>query len=700
MIGQRLQEILAELEGFNFQELLNITRDCFRQAHKEKGLLSCFEVVLDFNWNRGKESHVIGAEDVIPLLKNLSEEGGLCLAHISINPVVRYADASGVEQKFQLNEAKMSYSGAVQAHWKELRFKLVDGKEQTVSRNKLGPGCIVAQTQNGPLKVLSMSDNALSLVLGTDVVKLVENNEYMAERLPGVEAALYYDHDAFPARWQWLFIDDEIEGEETPWYRCHRSKREEISEGMEFVKNMGSIQEDPMVRILEIKDEKVTLLVRYFLHSEIVALDQPNREVVIWQKGKRSLKAKLYVPEPDKDESYRFQSDPIPEGSMVTYSLMKSGEQIHERRETKAIRMLPGQLRPENYNNHGKGVIYNWPYVWGFINGKMVVGMGNPKEDRDKCVFWGLLSPGRQYTFSIGEFRDWEKEDDGQVTIGWECEKVGLEITDGVLKSIPDQEELLLPEEVREIHHQALLSAPSLRKITIHSGVTQYSSALEEFHKKLHVKLDVAYEGALQQWFDSASCLAGHIGRLLIQGKEYDFYEAEDLVIPEGVSRIGKEFFCGSETLRSVVMPREVAEIGPQAFAFCSKLQRVKVLGPAAIGSSAFSYCSVLSDIHLEDGVVSLAEGCFDGLAKVESIFIPLSVETVGRICSQGNEDDHRRPKLYCAAPAKPSGWSEVWNLAYFDTQFGFGCGHDFYLPTYWGQERKTTHKSLQNSLL
>lgn len=683
MKEQRFQEILAELERYDFQVVLNMTRECFKE-HGHKELSSYFEVGLRFNWHQGEEHLTMEGDQIVTLLKSLPRERRMCLADILIKPIIEFEDATGKRLKFYQDASSIFYSGDVQPHWQELHCLIEEGTEQTFSRSSLAPGCIVASTPSGPLQVFSMSDATIALMLGTQVVKLQENHECMDECFPEVKAALFYNHDEYPALWQWLYID-ELDDGKTPWYGYHRSKKEDLSEGMEF---LALKEENLTLRILEIKEKSVKLFLRQFFHTETIVLDQPNKEVVIWQKEKRCLKATLRVPEPEKDESYHFQSDSIPEGCMVTYSVVKNGEQIHEHEETKVIRMLPGELRPKHYENHNRGVIYNWPIVWGFIDGKMVVGMGCPEKDYDKCVFWGVLTPGQQYTFPIGEFRDWTKEDEAQVTLRWECVKVDLEIKEGLLKSVPDQEEIVVPETVREIDFPALLSAPSLRKITIHSGVTSYSVAIREFNRKYPVKLDVAYEGSLQQWFDTASGLAGHIGHLFIQGKEYDFYETEDLVIPEGVSRIGEEFFSSSEVLRSVVLPEEVVEVDSRAFQFCDKLKSVKVLGPASIGYSAFSYCEALSDIYLADGVVSLAEGCFDGLKKVESIFIPSSVETAGRICSLGHEDNYRQPRLYCAAPSRPSGWSEVWNLAYFDTQFGFGCGHDFYLPTFWEAKR------------
>ena len=695
MKEQRFQEILVELERFNFGEALEMTRNCFLQHHKEKELCTCFEVYLRFDWHVASTNHRVEAEELIPLLENLPEEKRFCLSRVRIEPVVVYADAAGTEQQFKVRANTMvtgcgtapvtiSYDGAFQPHWQELRFRLDQGAEQVVPRSALSIGCTVAQTASGPLKVFAMDDNTLTMMVGTDAAYLVENREFLWDCFPGVKAGLYYDHDEYPALWSWLRIDEDTEGESTPWYCKHHTKKEELWEGMDFIDQDDTGRGSPIVKIKKIEDRRIILSLR----SKDIVLDRPNTSEVIWEKGKHSLKAELYVQEPNKRDSWYFDyHDPVPTGCRVTLGIFREGAETPERTWTEDIRSTPAALRVEHYDG---GAFWNWPYAWGFIGGKMVVGIKCPQYDNSRCTFMGLLLPGQEYTIPIDDNDPYEdrKTEHGRMTIRWETIEVGLEVVDGVLKSVPDQEALVVPAEAREMHYQALLTAPSLRKITIHQGMSKFSYALEEFHKRQNVKLDVVYEGSLQQWFDTASGLAGHIGRLVIQGKEYDFYNAKDLVIPEGVSRIGSRFFSYSEVIRSVVLPPEVVEVGVSAFAYCERLRKVKVLGPASIGASAFISCDDLSDIYLADGVVSLGTSCFGFLTKVESIFIPLSVTRVNRISEQ-NDGYCSAPKFYCAAPSKPSGWDENWNLSYYDPRFGLGHGYDYYHKAYWGSERK-----------
>lgn len=687
MREQRFREILTELDRFDFVELLNMVRERFRKEHREDELLSYFEVELWFNWKKESEKYTVEAEKIMPLLHGLAEESRFCLERISVNAMIEYEDAEGVEQKYKVNEAWISYSGDLQPHWKELHYRLEGGKEQVVSRSDLGIGCTIAPTSAGPLKVFSMSGSYLSLMVGTDVAELTENREYLWEYLPGVEAALYYDHDEFPALWSWLHIDEETEGHDTPWYCKHHESKDDLYEGMVY------IEDDPKVTITKISDRSLTLSIGSGLQSRIhpIVLDQPNRKVVIWEHLNRRLVAKLYVPEPDKIWSSRFNySDPVPSGCVVEVSIVSKGKNELSYHGTVDVRTIPCRLKMEDY----KGVYWNWFEVWGFVDGKMVVGIDNPQYNSTRCAFRGMLSPGVKYTFPIDDYDRYDYDSDrgdvthGELTLCWMTVEVGLDIKDGVLKSIPDVQEFVVPEEVRELHFQSLITAPSLRKITLRPGLERFSYALKTFHGERGVKLDVVFEGSLQEWFDSAIGLAGHIGRLVVQGKEYDFYQTEDLVIPEGVSRIGNDFLSNSQVLRSLVLPPSVVEVGDHAFAYCDSLQSVKVLGPASIGGSAFISCHNLIEIDLADGVVALETGCFDFLTKVKSIFIPKSVRKVGRLSSQ-NDGSCLAPVFCCEAQSKPAGWLKDWNLAYFDPRFGVGHGYDYYHPVKWGCRRE-----------
>ena len=127
-----------------------------------------------------------------------------------------------------------------------------------------------------------------------------------------------------------------------------------------------------------------------------------------------------------------------------------------------------------------------------------------------------------------------------------------------------------------------------------------------------------------------------------------------DLVIPEGVTKIGNYAFNGRQTLRSVSLPSTLVSIGEYAFLSCPSLTSIAIPdGVTTIGASAFkhctslesavlpenlydiypntfSYCAALTAISIPEGVESIGDGAFYGCTSLASVTIPESVTAIG----------------------------------------------------------------------
>ena len=104
-----------------------------------------------------------------------------------------------------------------------------------------------------------------------------------------------------------------------------------------------------------------------------------------------------------------------------------------------------------------------------------------------------------------------------------------------------------------------------------------------------------------------------------------------DVVIPAGVTTIGKYAFYGCSNLQSIVIPDSVTTIGDGAFLGCKNLQSISIPDSVTtIGNSAFYGCSNLQSISIPDSVTSIGYSAFYWCSNLQSISIPDSVTSIG----------------------------------------------------------------------
>ena len=87
-----------------------------------------------------------------------------------------------------------------------------------------------------------------------------------------------------------------------------------------------------------------------------------------------------------------------------------------------------------------------------------------------------------------------------------------------------------------------------------------------------------------------------------------------DVVIPEGVTEIGKEVFNKNKAISSITLPKSLRIVGSQAFASCDALMSVSV--PSAVKEirwGAFDWCKNLKSVSI-DNLEAWCSIEFDGM--------------------------------------------------------------------------------------
>ncbi len=104
-----------------------------------------------------------------------------------------------------------------------------------------------------------------------------------------------------------------------------------------------------------------------------------------------------------------------------------------------------------------------------------------------------------------------------------------------------------------------------------------------------------------------------------------------DVILPEGITEVGKNAFIWCINLSSVTVPSSIKAIGDCAFRGCSKLAEVnQFTGVQTIGSEAFADCKSLHDITLPKGLTQIGDGAFKNCASLQSISFPNSLVDIG----------------------------------------------------------------------
>ena len=159
--------------------------------------------------------------------------------------------------------------------------------------------------------------------------------------------------------------------------------------------------------------------------------------------------------------------------------------------------------------------------------------------------------------------------------------------------------------------------------------------------------------------------------------------EAESVVIPREVTRIGVEAFRDSE-LVSVELHEGITRIHRRAFMNCFRLREVVIPDSVTrIDSDAFSGCAALESVRLPAGLDALRSGVFVGCTALKSIELPEQLKLIGPVafcdCAalesvslpEGLEEIGERAFGECARlrlSALPAHLKRLWTWAFEDS--------------------------------
>ena len=172
-------------------------------------------------------------------------------------------------------------------------------------------------------------------------------------------------------------------------------------------------------------------------------------------------------------------------------------------------------------------------------------------------------------------------------------------VCENALNSYFDLETVKLPESLIEIGDRGFAKCPNLKSINIPESVKHIGAYAFENCKNLELVTapqdDVIIGGGA---FNNCEKLADESGLIIVKNILFDMLsnDAENIVIPRGVTSIGDKAFHNFNKIKTVIIPDSVSKIGEKAFLLCLSLETIKIPDSVAlIGDKAFGSCSVLT---------------------------------------------------------------------------------------------------------
>ena len=206
------------------------------------------------------------------------------------------------------------------------------------------------------------------------------------------------------------------------------------------------------------------------------------------------------------------------------------------------------------------------------------------------------------------------------------------DIGDGAFFDCKSLTNITIPESVTNIGNDVFRGCTSLTNITIPESVTNIGESPFYYCSSL---TNVYYNGSIEDWcnivfsnYDSNPMYCAEHLYMLDENNEYK--EVTEITIPNSITSIGDNQFCGFDNITSITIPENVTSMGKYAFSNCDNLTSITIPeSVTSMGKYAFSNCDNLTSITIPESVTSIGSFTFFNCDNLTSITIPDSITRI-----------------------------------------------------------------------